>query len=156
MKNTPGPRAPPDRRRPNLKMTALSYSWKDSLQCVRKYQVKYCFLFSPNKKLKKEMQGKQWKFGFLLRPLLGRESNSWIKLNKSTERSCQYHCYLNNLHHKAEAGRESCNNQDHRAEGEDVREDAGPLLAGGIITLIDAISESVTNINGFHYSVEAA
>ena len=27
MKNTPGPRAPPVRRRPSLKMTALSYSW---------------------------------------------------------------------------------------------------------------------------------
>ena len=27
MKNTPGPRAPPDSSRPSLKMTALSYSW---------------------------------------------------------------------------------------------------------------------------------
>ena len=27
MKNTPGPRAPPESRRPSLKMTALSYSW---------------------------------------------------------------------------------------------------------------------------------
>ena len=27
MKNIPGPLAPPDRRRPNLKITALSYSF---------------------------------------------------------------------------------------------------------------------------------
>jgi hypothetical protein len=30
MKNTPGPRAPPDKRRPRRKMTALSYSWNTS------------------------------------------------------------------------------------------------------------------------------
>ena len=28
-KKTPGPRAPPVRRRPSLKMTALSYSWRE-------------------------------------------------------------------------------------------------------------------------------
>ena len=29
MKNTPGPRAPPDKRRPRRKITALSYSWRN-------------------------------------------------------------------------------------------------------------------------------
>ena len=32
MKNTPGPRAPPDRRRPSRKITALSYSWITLIQ----------------------------------------------------------------------------------------------------------------------------
>ena len=35
MKNTPGPRAPPDSRRPSLKMTALSYSWSEKSKSNR-------------------------------------------------------------------------------------------------------------------------
>ena len=34
-KKTPGPRAPPDRRRPSLKMTALSYSWTTFTEAAR-------------------------------------------------------------------------------------------------------------------------
>ena len=35
MSRDPGPLAPPDRRRPSLKMTALSYSWTTLTEAAR-------------------------------------------------------------------------------------------------------------------------